>query len=704
MNTKHTPFTLAISLLLLFSVFISLGGLSVARGASPLSQSATMNAPLLIVRAGPPGKAPHYVPPPREFLRNAPHTASITVNYIGTWDSQAQAAFQYAVDIWETQLTSSIPITVDAEWTALPSGVLGSAGATSLYRNFSGAPMSDTWYPVALAEKLANSDLNGGVAEIHAQFNSAFSSWYFGTDGNTPSDKYDFASVVLHELGHGLGFFGSMIVDDGDSSNGDECTGTANVGCWGNGSGFPFVYDQFTENGSGAALLSFPQNSLELGAQLTSNDVFFDGPNTNAANSSQPAELYAPPSWQYGSSYSHLGEIFNGTENALMTYSLSPGEANHDPGPVMRGMFADMGWTINGATATPSPTWTTVPTDTPTPTWTPVPTDTFTPTWTPVPTDTPTFTPGPSPTPAPAQGAYLPVVLNNYAIQSPTATPIPVPSGWLGYFNDLRARGGLPALSENATWSSGCTLHARYMVKTDTITHAEDPASPWYTAEGDAAAGNSNLMVSSDVNASDESAFDLWMTGPFHGIGLIDPNLSATGFGSYREATGTWRMGACVDVWSGWTGVPDTVTFPILWPGDGETMPYTSFDGSEMPDPLSSCGYTAPSGPPVYLLLGPGWSTVPNVTASSFKQGNTELPHCVFDETSYTNPDSDLQDLGRSILDARDAVVLMPQAPLTPGAGYTVSITVSGQTYTWSFTVSDTPRFPARLAGETLMR
>ncbi len=697
MNGKHSLLSTVVALLLMLAVVASVDSLSVRRSAASPSQGEMTNAsPLLVVRAGPPLKEPHYVPPPREFLRNAPHTATITVNYLGTWDSQAQAAFQYAVDIWETQLTSSVPIVVDAEWTALPSGVLGSAGATTLYRDFSNAPQAGTWYPVALANKLAGSDLNGGTAEIHANFSSAFTNWYFGTDGNTPSDKYDFVSVVLHELGHGLGFFGSMIVDDGDSSNGDECTGTANVGCWGNHSDYPFIYDRFTENGSGVALLSFPRNSLELGAQLTGNDVFFDGPNTNAANNNQPAELYAPFPWKYGSSYSHLGEVFNGTKNALMTYSISPGESEHNPGPVVRGMFADMGWTINGATPTPSPTWTTVPTNTPIPTRTTVPTDTPTPTWTPVPTG------GPSPTPGTLQGVYLPFVLNDYPVQ--TATPTPTPGGWLGYFNGIRSLGGVAPLTENSTWSNGCLLHARYMVKTDTISHGEDPASPWYTDEGNTAAQNSNLMVSTDVNASDESAFDLWMTGPFHGIGLIDPNLSAIGFGSYRESIGTWQMGACVDVWSGWTGVPASVTFPIMWPGDGKTMPYTAYTGTEQPDPLTSCsGYTAPSGPPVYLLLGPGWSVTPNVTASSFKQGSTDLPHCVFDGTSYTNPDSNAQDLGRAILNARDAVVLIPQSPLTPGSTYTVSITTNGSAYTWSFTVAAAPRRPAALqAGERI--
>ncbi len=675
MNPKHPLISTGAALLLTLTIAVSLlGGLSTAHSASPPTQPEAMFAPRLIVRAGPPGKAPRHILPPREFLRNAPHSATITVNYIGSWDAQAQAAFQYAVDIWETQIISSVPIVVDAEWTALPNGVLGSAGATSLYRNFSGAPRTDTWYPVALANKLGSADLNGNTAEIHANFSSAFANWYFGTDGYPPPDKYDFASVVLHELGHGLGFFGSMIVDDGDSGNGDECTGTANVGCWGNGSGLPFVYDIFTENGSATALLSFPNNSTQLGAQLTSNDIFFDGAHANEANSNTPIELYAPATWQYGSSYSHLGEVFNGTENALMTYSASPGESIHDPGPVMLGMFEDMGWTINQSASPPTPTFT--------PTFTPA-----TPTYTP--------TPGPSPTPAPTQDAFLPVVMRDFE-----AAP---PAGWLGYVNSLRSLGGLPALTQNTAWNDGCLLHARYMVKTDTIAHSEDSASPWYTDAGNTAAGNGNLMVSSDINATDESAFDMWMTGPFHGIGLIDPNLTQTGFGSYREDVGQWHMGACVDVWQGRTGASASQTYPIFWPGDGQVMPYTAFEGHELPDPLASCGYTAPSGPPIYLMLGPGWSVTPNVTASSFKQGGTDLAHCVFDSTTYTNADSNLQQLGRNILAARDAVVLMPQAALTPGASYTVSITVNGHTYTWSFTVSSVSRRPMHIQAETLM-
>jgi hypothetical protein len=92
---------------------------------------------------------------------------------------------------------------------------------------------------------------------------------------------------------------------------------------------------------------------------------------------------------------------------------------------------------------------------------------------------------------------------------------------------------------------------------------------------------------------------------------------------------------------------------------------------------------------PIILQIGPG-NLVPHVTSHSFMQGSTSLAHCVFDETSYSNPSSVQQDLGRNILDFRDAIILIPRNPLTPGASYTASITANGQTYTWSFRVSST--------------
>jgi hypothetical protein len=286
----------------------------------------------------------------------------------------------------------------------------------------------------------------------------------------------------------------------------------------------------------------------------------------------------------------------------------------------------------------------------------------------------------------PSDFSYLPLVLNE-----PLITPTPtqsVPPAPLDYINAYRAMADLPPVTENTDWSIGDWLHSRYMVKNDVIEHTEDPGNPWYTPEGLEAAQSSNLVVSSSDSFSDEAAIDGWMVAPFHAIGILDPALLVIGYGSYREADGGWQTGAGLDVIRGLGSIPPSVTFPILWPGDGQIIALTSFPGNELPNPLTSCpGYTAPAGLPIYIQIGDG-SQTPSVTASTFSQGATPLEHCTFDETNYANPDSDLQNLGQLILDGRDAIVFLPRNPLTPGVSYTVSITVNGETYTWTFTVS----------------
>ena len=272
-------------------------------------------------------------------------SAAISVNYLAAgatdgsdtcyaWPAGSQAAFSYAASIWATLITSPVPIQIAACWAHLATGILGHSRTDNFYRGFTGAPQANTWYPAALANSLAGYDLSGtdSTPEIHIAYSDNGINWYFGTNGTTPMGSYDFVSVVLHEITHGLGFAGSM-------NYGTGCGG-ANLGCWGWGSSYPAAYDRFTQNGSGQALLTaFSNPSLALGSALTSNNVWFAGANAMAANGGSPVKLYAPSSWVGGSSYSHLDESFNGTANALMTYSLNDGESVHDPGPITLGLL-----------------------------------------------------------------------------------------------------------------------------------------------------------------------------------------------------------------------------------------------------------------------------------------------------------------------------------------------------------------------------
>src|SRR5581483_11635923 len=255
---------------------------------------------------------------------------------------------------------------------------------------------------------------------------------------------------------------------------------------------------------------------------------------------------------------------------------------------------------------------------------------------------------------------------------------------WLSQVNSHRNLAGLPEVTENPVWSDGCTKHARYMVKNNFIGHTEDSSNPWYTPEGLAAAQSSNLFASSG-KLTDDAAVDGWMEKPFHAVGILDPHLLKSGFGSYYESKTGVQTGACLDVLRGQGNLPNGVTFPIAYPKSGASMLASSYGGGESPDPLTSCpSYTAPTGPPIILQVGQG-NVTPHVTAHSFSQGGTLLAHCVFDETSYLNPNSTEQALARAVLDTRDAIILLPRDPLSPGVAYTASITVNGQVYTWSF-------------------
>lgn len=264
-------------------------------------------------------------------------TANIIVFYLG-FTPEAEAAFQSAVDTWAATLDSDVDIFVIAQFANLGPGVLGAAGSPFIFRDAPGL-RRNTWYGGALADKLAGQDLNPAVFDIQASFNSNFPNWYFGTDGNTPAGDFDFRTVVLHELGHGLNFFGGMTYNSSDG-----------IGSYGFGlqPAFPTIYDQFADTRPGRQLVKtnkFPNPSTTLGDALIGDQIQFSGSSTKSTTRGERAVLYTPDNWRPGSSYSHLDEVsYSGTVDGLMTPFLAPGESYQSPGPIVYAMFDDMGW------------------------------------------------------------------------------------------------------------------------------------------------------------------------------------------------------------------------------------------------------------------------------------------------------------------------------------------------------------------------
>ncbi|MEM7789222.1 MAG: hypothetical protein AAF594_16000, partial [Bacteroidota bacterium] len=318
--------------------------------------------------------------------------ATFEVQYTG-FTSQAQAAFQAAVDIWAAHVESDVTIRVQAQFAPLGENVLGAAGPR-LTANFDTrtppVARTGTWYAFALADAITGSDQfppepqddpntqtdESFGPDIIATFNSTFSNFYFGTDGNVPAGQFDFRTIVMHELGHGLGFVGSAEVDNGivSADDGVECDGVAGHGCWGISSGTfsaPVIYDRLVEDGSGVAMTNgaaYPQNSTDLGNFVTSNgrssslstkNIFLDGVAIRAANDGAPAPIYAPRPAEPGSSFSHWDEFVfrpSGGSNALMTAGIGPGESYEDPGALTCALLQDMGWTLAPACSALFPT------------------------------------------------------------------------------------------------------------------------------------------------------------------------------------------------------------------------------------------------------------------------------------------------------------------------------------------------------------
>jgi hypothetical protein len=144
-----------------------------------------------------------------------------------TKGEQALIVFERAAAIWGAALDSPVDVEVYSLFAKLTctanSAVLGSAGALFAEADFRNAPLRHTWYPVALANKMAGTDLvaddprdpaDFGGADLRARFNSgigapdclASTGWYYGLDTGHGAGQINLLTVVLHEIGHGLGF------------------------------------------------------------------------------------------------------------------------------------------------------------------------------------------------------------------------------------------------------------------------------------------------------------------------------------------------------------------------------------------------------------------------------------------------------------------------------------------------------------------
>ncbi len=155
--------------------------------------------------------------------------------------------------------------------------------------------------------------------------------WNFGTTAPTGS-QIDFRSVLTHELGHSLGF----------SSTYDR------------------VYDDWGwdyENGSYSGISDWDRNLIDSTGNKPENrgtgtpgnfnqldsPVYWEGAAATALYGDL-VPIYAPSSWEQGSSLSHLDEGQLGS--LLMSPAIGAGQMTRTVSELEWAMMTDMGWTI----------------------------------------------------------------------------------------------------------------------------------------------------------------------------------------------------------------------------------------------------------------------------------------------------------------------------------------------------------------------
>jgi hypothetical protein len=256
-------------------------------------------------------------------------------------------AFQFAANLWGSMVNSLVEIRIEAQFDPLPcsptQGVLGAAGANTVFRDFVNAPLANTWYPAALANGLAGFDLDPTSDDIGATFSSTVNgapgclgglNWYYGLDGTPPANTLDFVTVVLHELAHGLGFQTFINLGTGAKLMGFNDTFLLHL----------------EHHGAIPDLLEDMTNAQRQAAVIDDPDLHWIGPSVLAEAVAIPltagfpgghVQMNAPNPIAPGSSVSHFSPAL--VPDQLMEPSYTT--ANHDLGLALQ-LMQDIGWPL----------------------------------------------------------------------------------------------------------------------------------------------------------------------------------------------------------------------------------------------------------------------------------------------------------------------------------------------------------------------
>ncbi len=266
----------------------------------------------------------------------------------GNTTGQAQTATLHALNLWSEQLFGNVPVDINIELIPMGANVLGASYRTPSHL------IDGTYYPSPLANQLLGYNFSS-QRDILIEMNSNYP-WYFGLDGNTTG--YDWVTIMLHEVTHGLGFFPLV------GSNGAYIYTTSSGSS--SSTSYPGIYDRQLYQGATGNTCLTDLNQSQRAALVISSNLFAGKPGSHllAANGGTRVKMYAPNPWRPGSSVSHWDWSVTYFPNFMRHAYASP---LHTFNTRKIGIMRDMGWetcdiTISGPISGPQQLCSTVAT------------------------------------------------------------------------------------------------------------------------------------------------------------------------------------------------------------------------------------------------------------------------------------------------------------------------------------------------------
>lgn len=262
------------------------------------------------------------------------------------------AALDNAAQRWNNYLIITVPIKVNitlVNGSYYPfSGLTLANGRT----NFVNAPVTDHIYPTALANQLAGTALNSGEYDMDIYVN-LYTSFYYGT-GKPTNSKMDFITFIMHEIGHGLGFYSDGYVNSSNIGSFGNIPPSALSPLttsfpWHGQDSVPTIYDKFIIKQSQNHLVGIaPEHTTMLGDSIKHTTNYFDGPTyANASNGGLPVKLSGGTgAFTLGVDLLHL---HSSVCNSIMSYCWGMGDTVRKPASFEIGILKEIGWNINPA-------------------------------------------------------------------------------------------------------------------------------------------------------------------------------------------------------------------------------------------------------------------------------------------------------------------------------------------------------------------